>query len=154
MLPLLWITSISRPRSILAVYSTSGAISTRACRIDCFYGSRFRPKRTWSPKLLKQSWRRTNKKAVTTALGRTLREGGQCMSNGSKRVVFDDNGFDYTDISVLLVNTSLRRFITFFTSAIKPQLSCRSLASYPTSSAMVQGRPVSIAAFSPVLLAS
>ena len=41
--------------------------------------------------------RRSNKKAVTTALGRTLRgNGGQCMSNGFRFVVYDDNGLDYT----------------------------------------------------------
>jgi hypothetical protein len=40
--------------------------------------------------------RRGNKKTVTTALGRTLRgNGGQCMSNGFRFVVYDDNGLDY-----------------------------------------------------------
>ena len=40
MLPLPRITSISRPSSVLAVYSTFGAIPTRACHVDTFYGSR------------------------------------------------------------------------------------------------------------------
>jgi hypothetical protein len=38
-----------------------------------------------------------NKKAVTAALGRNPRvTGGQCMSNGSQSVAFDDNGAEYT----------------------------------------------------------
>ena len=82
MMPLLRITSISRPRSVLAVYSSSGAISTRACRVECFYGSRFRPKRTWSPKFPKQSCVVQTKKPLLLHWVVPPFYRGQCMSNG------------------------------------------------------------------------
>ena len=58
--------------------------------------------------------------------------------------------FKLSNQALTLVNTFLRNSIILFTSANKPPLMCRSLASIPTVSAIVHGSPVCSADFSPV----
>lgn len=61
---------------------------------------------------------------------------------------------NYINQALTLVNTFLRNSIIFFTTANNPPLMCKSLASLPTSSAIVHGSPVCCADLSPVLLSS
>ena len=98
MLPLPRITSISRPRSVLAVYSAPSAISTRACHVGSSYGSRAEQERSCHQKDQRKAGEETTKNRLLLRPVATPNYRGGRMSKRSSTVGCYANGSNSTGI--------------------------------------------------------